>query len=116
MTIQQEIEAQCRFAREEPWYDLLARADAWVREPGLDERERDERELLRNCLGRVWCNLGCPEGKVQWPAGVTLADVQLRDVTRATPPESRLRIPRRRWPNSGGSAGSATCQSALAPP
>ena len=80
MTIQQDIQEQCRFTREVDWRDLLERADAWVREPGLDARELSDRELLRCSLYRVWRNLSRPERRVQWPSDITLADVQLRDV------------------------------------
>lgn len=80
MTIQQEIHEQCRFTREVDWCDLLARADAWVQELGLDARERRERDSLQSSLYRVWHNLGSPTSRVHWPAGITLADVQIRDV------------------------------------
>lgn len=79
MTIQEEIQAQCSFTREVDWCDLLARADACVRQPGLSARELDIREFERCNLYRVWRNLGSPASRVRWPSDITLADVRLRD-------------------------------------
>lgn len=80
MDIRQAILRQCRFAMEENWNRMMLGAYAWASERGISECELHTRELWWDHLTATWLNLGKPDDKVEWPCGITVADVVIRDV------------------------------------
>ena len=80
MDIRQAILRQCRFAMEENWNRMMLGAYAWASERGISECELHTRELWWDHLTATRLNLGKPDDRVEWPCGITVADVVIRDV------------------------------------
>ena len=80
MNVRQAILQQCRFERHDKWREVILGAFWWAQESGLSEGETAERELFRSAANLVWLNFGRPDIEVQWPDGITIADVEFCDV------------------------------------